>query len=161
MTRMFAGNAFGLQRARVLRLDIAAEDTFRERFQQAPLEGRVRHRLQQRQRRDDGEVERAITRRAPVELVDEGIGLADAQRQRQHDARPYAAQHRVDAVADVIEYFRHAAYGMLPEGSGTSQPRHHPERTMLLRKPALDPQHGAGHLAQQLPGTVPRARAAA
>jgi len=29
---------------------------------------------------------------------------------------------------------------MLPEGSGTSQPRHHPERAMLLRKPALDPQ---------------------
>ena len=51
------------------------------------------------------------------------------ERQRQHDARPHAAQHRIDAVADVIEYFRHAACGMLPEARGARQPRAMTRRT--------------------------------
>ena len=47
----------------------------------------------------------------------EWIGFADAQRQRQYDAPAHALQHRIDAVADVREDFRH-----VPRGNGLQWP---------------------------------------
>jgi len=115
--------AIGAQVARILRLDVAAEHPRDQRIEQARLERRARHGLEQRQRGEDGEVQARIAPRAPVELVDQGVGFADAERQRQHHARSHTAQHRVNAVADVSECLGHATCGMLTEGRGVRQPR--------------------------------------
>ncbi len=104
-----AGHGAVMYRARVVRLDVAAEHALDERTGEARLERCASPRLQQRQRGDDGEIDRRVAQRAPVKLVGERVGLADAERHRQHDARSDALQHRVDAVTDVSEYLRQFA----------------------------------------------------
>ena len=54
--------------------------------------------------------------------------------------RAYAPQHRVDAVADVIEYFRHAVVPCSPKhAAGVNRAPALTEVAMSVKKPALDP----------------------
>ncbi len=92
----------------VLELRIVAEHTGHDRLEQPPLEIRPRHGLAQRERRDDGEIDRGIACRAPIELVRDRVRLADPERQREDDSRAQPAQHGVHALADIIQGDGHA-----------------------------------------------------
>ena len=96
--------AHGLE---VIELGIVAEDARRQRLDEALLEIARAGGLAQRQRGEDREVQAAIGPRAAEEFVGDEIGLADAERQRQHHLPAHAPQRLFDYFSDVIKHLRH------------------------------------------------------
>ena len=75
-------------------------------------------RLAQAERGEDREVERGVGARAAEEFVGDEVGLADAERQRQHHPFAHAPQRLLDDLPDIIKHLRHGATlaSQLPEG---------------------------------------------
>ena len=92
------------QRARTQRLGIgelgiAGEHALRERLHEAPFEARPAAWRLQCQRGEDMEADRRVGRRAREQGVGDVVGLAEAERQRQHDVFADAGD---DGVGDAI-----------------------------------------------------------
>jgi hypothetical protein len=79
--RWHGAGAHGLQ---VVELGVIPEDAVGERLDEAAFEIAAARRLAQRQRRDDGEVERRIAARTAEKLVRDEVRFADAERQGQY-----------------------------------------------------------------------------
>ena len=113
--------------------------------------------LRRLQRREDGEVESGVAARAPEEFVGDEIGLADAERQRQHHALAHAPQRLFHDFSDVIKHLRHGAT-LACSSKGSTQ--------MSLKKPALDPMSlaprtGSGYPEPYRSRVLPREKRAA
>ena len=96
-------------RLEVVELGVVAEDARGEWLDEAPFEIARARGLAQAERREDGQVEPGVGARAPEELVGDQVGLADAERQRQHHPFPHAPQRLFNDLSDIIKHLRHAA----------------------------------------------------
>jgi hypothetical protein len=77
-------------------LRIAGEEALRERRYEAPFEIALPARLLQGERGEDAQIDRRIGGRAIKQRVGDVIGLAQPERQRQHDILADAGDDRVD-----------------------------------------------------------------
>jgi hypothetical protein len=77
----------------VLEVRVVLEHPLDQRCQEVLLQLALAAGHLQAQRREDGQVPRGVGLDGLVEPVDEGIGLADAQRQAQHDGPVDPGQH--------------------------------------------------------------------
>ena len=75
----------GADRGGVIERRIPGEHTLRNRIEKAMLKLAFRVRWGQRERGEDGEPDRRIDRGLGVQRIDDVIGLAEAERQREHD----------------------------------------------------------------------------
>jgi len=94
------------QRVDVRKFRVAAEQTIRERLDEASLELTVCTWPPERERREDVQVQPRIFARTPEELVNQMIGLAQAERGTQANASANAAQSGFNARFDVGEHRR-------------------------------------------------------
>jgi hypothetical protein len=92
-----------VQIAHIVERHIVAEQAFDQRFDEAALELAVPNGRAQAQSGEYLEPDARIALRAPVEFVHQRIGLADSQRQSQHDARTNPRQGAFHAFGDVVE----------------------------------------------------------
>ena len=98
----------GCERARSLRraigeLRVAGEDAIRERLHEAPFEARRPARRLQCERGEDVEPDRGIVRRAGKQGIGDVIGLAEAERQRQHEVPAHAIDDGIGDAVRIVE----------------------------------------------------------
>ena len=92
MTSILGGNSTGPQRSGIGEIRISAEQPLDHRRNEAPLQQIGRARLFQRQRREEGETDGAIRNRARIKRVDDVVGLAETERQADHEIGPDIAR---------------------------------------------------------------------
>ena len=88
-------------------IGIAAEQPVDDRRYEAPFQQVLRLRLFQRQRGKEGQVDRAVGGRARVERIDDVVGLAEPERQPDHQIGPDIADDILHNGIGVGEQFRH------------------------------------------------------
>ena len=88
---------------------VAAEQPAGERTGESPLEFAARPRPLQRQRREDAQMDGWVGGGARVERIGDVIGLAEAERQRQHDPLADAADDRLGDLIGILETDRRTA----------------------------------------------------
>ena len=96
-----AGAAQGLH---VVQVGIVAEHPVDQRRQEVALQVALADRLFQAERGDDGQPATGVGGDAAVQRVDEGVGLADGQRDAQHDVTGHGGQHRVHRIGKVVDH---------------------------------------------------------
>ncbi len=99
----------GVQRSGIGEVGIAAEHALRERRDEAPLEAGPRARLLERQRCEDSKMDRRIGRGAREQGIGDVIGLAEPERQSEHDLLADAGDDRLGETIGVVEPDRTAA----------------------------------------------------
>ena len=100
----------------------------------------------QAERRENGEVECGVGARTPEKFVRDEIGLADAERQRQHHALAHAPQRLFHDLSDVIKHLRHDGLHLHAVPVWSMQ-----RGAMNLKKPALDPMSLAPRISSGYP----------
>ena len=93
-------------RRRIGEVRIAAEATLRDRVDEAPLQLRAGMRLCQRQRGENAQADGGVGHRAGKQRIGHVIGLAEPERQRQHDLLADARDDRVGEAVGGIEWRR-------------------------------------------------------
>ncbi len=101
------------QRQRVGELGIAAEHPLGERPEEAPLEGALRPRLLQGECGEDAQPDRAVGGGTRIERVDHVVGLAEAERQAEHDLAADAVDDRLRDFIRVAEAGRTYAAALI------------------------------------------------
>ena len=84
-----------VDRRRVSERRIAGEQPLRDRIEKTPLQLALGARRFERQRGEDGEIDRAVGGRLGVERVGDVIGLAETERQSEHDGLANLLDNRV------------------------------------------------------------------
>jgi hypothetical protein len=92
-----------VHRERIGELGIAGEHAIDDRLEEAPFEVALAARLLQRERGEDAQIDRGIRGRAREQRVGDVIGLAEAERQRQHDILADALDDRVGQAIRIFE----------------------------------------------------------
>jgi hypothetical protein len=87
----------------VVQVGVVLEQALDQRAEEMRLELTLAHRPLQRQRRDDAQPPRGVGLDAPVQQVDEGVGLADAQRNAEHDVALHGVEHMVDGGVEAVD----------------------------------------------------------
>jgi hypothetical protein len=103
------GHRAGAHGGQEIELRVVAEQPLGEWLDEPPLEVARAFGLAQAERGDDGQIERRVRAGAAEEFVGDEIGIADAERQRQHHLPADAPQRFLDDFPDVIKHLRHAA----------------------------------------------------
>ncbi len=96
----------GMQGKRIGEIGRAAENAFRERPQEARFEAGLGARLLERQGGEDAEMNRGVGGRARKQGIGDVIGLAEAERQSQHDGLADTGDDRIGHLICVIEVAR-------------------------------------------------------
>ena len=91
----------------VIELDVVAVETLVQRAEKAGMQVILGTWPCQRQCGDDTQAHGRVACRAPVEFVQQRVGLADAERCGDHHPVANAAQDCLDGFTDVVEYARH------------------------------------------------------
>ena len=97
----------GMQRLGIGQIGVAAEQPVDHRRDEPPLEQVRRFRLFQRQRGKECEVDRAVGAGAPIQRVDDVIGLAEPERQPDHETGSDLADDVIRDRVRVGKQFRH------------------------------------------------------
>ena len=96
-----------VQRAGIGEIRIAAEQAVDHRRDEAPFQQALRPRLFQRQRGEEGQVDGAVGGGAGVERVGDVVGLAEPERQADHEVGADIADDVLRNVIGVGEFLRH------------------------------------------------------
>ena len=92
------------QRLHIVQVGVVAEHPLHERLQEVALQVALADGLFQAERGDDGQPAAGVGGDAAVQRIDEGVGLADGQRDAQHDVAGHGRQHRIHGVGKVVDH---------------------------------------------------------
>ncbi len=109
-----------MQRIGIGQIGIAAEQAVDHRRDEAPLKQVRRLRFFQRQRGKKGQADGAVGAGARVERVDDVVGLAEPERQSDHQIGPDIADDILRNRLGIGEQFRHQVQARAPLGQPTA-----------------------------------------
>jgi hypothetical protein len=101
------GGSARMQRIRIGEIGITAEQAVDHRRDKAPLQQAAGPRLLQRQGGEQGQTDAAVGRSTRIQRVDDMVGLAEPERQSDHEMGPDVADDIFGDRFWVGEFFRH------------------------------------------------------